>query len=125
MNRLAPLRQYLPILGMVLVVVLQAVYTAFNDSKLSPVELLNIMLALAGAITVYVVPKLAGLIWLKPLVAAVTAALMVFLDAFSKEPFAVSPQTWIMAAIQFLVGLGIVAYGNRDVPLTSTPARAA
>lgn len=109
------IKQYLPILGMVLAAVLNVLYLALQDGALSAVEILNLVIALCGAIVLYVVPRFPGLTWLKPLTAAVTAAVMVLIDAI--QGGGITQSTWVMAAIQFLVGLGIVAATNSNVPL--------
>ena len=109
------LKQYLPLFGMVLAVVLQALYVALQDNRLSLAEGLAFAITLCGAITTYVVPRLASLTWLKPATAAVTAALVFLTSAIADG---ISPQDWIMTAIQALVGLGVVAATNKHVPVT-------
>lgn len=116
MNQQNPIKEYLPVLGMLLATVLQVLYVALQDNVVTGVEALNLFIALVGAVTLYVVPRFPGVLWLKPVVAAITAALMVFADAMLSV--GISPQTWVMAGIQFLVGLGIVAATNKNVPLT-------
>lgn len=113
------LKQYLPLFGMVLAVVLQALYTSIQDGALSLTEFLTIAIALTGAIATYVVPRLEGATWLKPLTAGVTAALVFLISALVDGT--ISAQEWTMCAIQVLAGLGIVAVTNSNVPIT--PAR--
>lgn len=114
------LKQYLPVFGMVLAVVLQALYVAFQDGRLSLSEFLTLAVALAGAIATYVVPRLPSVNWLKPATAGVTAALVFLVSTVSDG---ISPQDWIMTVIQLLAGLGIVAATNKHVPLTEPNLR--
>lgn len=112
-----PLRQYLPVLGMILATILHVVYTAVADDVITALEALNICVALLGSILTYVVPRLPGLWWLKPAVAALTAGLLVFVNVFQNDGV-VTTQTWVQAGIQILVGLGIVVATNSEVPET-------
>lgn len=115
----SPLKQYLPVIGMVIAAVLNVLYVAYADNTITLYEALNLVVALLGAIATYVVPRAPGIMWLKPAVAAATAALMVIVDAVASA--GVNSQTWVMAAIQAFVGLGIVAATNKNVPLTAGP----
>lgn len=108
------LKPYLPSLGMVAVVVLQALYAAYTDGALTTVELLNVVIALLGAVALYIVPNVQGAGWLKPLTAALTAALLVVVNGLTDV--GMTPQLWIMAVIQFFGGLGIVIGTNRYAP---------
>jgi hypothetical protein len=119
----SPIKQYLPVLGMVLAAVLNVLYVAYADNTITLYEGLNLILAVLGAVTLYVVPRAPGVLWLKPAVAAATAALMVVVDAVASS--GINSQTWIMAGIQALVGLGIVAATNKNVPLTQPLPKAA
>ena len=109
-------KQYLPVLGMVLAVILNALYVAFQDGRLSLTEFLSIAIALAGAITTYVVPRLQNAQWLKTLCAGVTAALVFAVSALVDG--SISGQEWVMVLIQLLAGLGIVAATSKHVPIT-------
>ena len=110
------LKQYLPVLGMILAVVLQALWIAFQDGRLSLTEFLTVAIALVGAITTYVVPRLQGALWLKTALAGITAVLVFLVSAVVDG--SISPQEWIQTAIQLLAGLGIVAATNKHVPVT-------
>lgn len=114
-----PIKQYLPVLLTVLVVVLQALYSALTDNRLTPVEILNVVLAVTAAITVYVLPVLPNLTWLKPIVSAVAAAVMVFISALAMGDGAgISAQTWVQAGVQLILGSGLVLLTQKNVPVT-------
>lgn len=110
------LKQYLPVLGMVLATVLGTLYTAVADSRLDLTEALTLAISLCGALTTYVVPRLQSAMWLKLAVSGVTAALVFAVSALVDG--AISPQEWVMIVIQLLAGLGIVAATNKYVPVT-------
>lgn len=110
------LKQYVPIFGMVLAVVAQAVAVALGDNVITAPEFLSIAIALAGAIITYVVPRFPDVSWLKPTVSAATAVLSFFVSALAQG--AITAQTWTLALIQLLVGAGIVTIGNGQVPYT-------
>lgn len=110
------LRQYLPVFGMVLAVVLNALYVATQDGRLSLTEALTLVVALAGAIVTYVVPRFPNAQWLKTICAGVTAAVIFLVSALVDG--SVSAQEWVMFLIQLLAGLGIVAATNKQVPFT-------
>ena len=57
----AGLKQYMPVLGMVLASVLSALYTSLQDSALSAGEGMFLMISLSGAVTTYVVPRFTDL----------------------------------------------------------------
>lgn len=114
-----PLKQYLPLLGAVFVVVLQSVYSALADDVLSTVEILNVIIALTAALTTYVIPRLeGGLAWAKPAVSAVAAGVMVLVDALSGSAGSITSATWVMALIQLVLGSGLVLLTQSNVPLT-------
>jgi hypothetical protein len=113
MNALKP---YLPSLGMILAAVLQALYAALDDGKVSSQELLTLFIALLGAVTLYIVPKVQGATWLKPLVAGLTAAGVAGQTAYADGHL--SAQDYVTVLIQLLVGFGIVLGTNRHVPET-------
>lgn len=122
LSRIGTLKIYGPVLGMVLAVVLQALWQALSDNRLSVEEILTLVLGLSGAVATYVVPRFPSLEWLKPLTAAVTAGLVFLVSALEAG---VSRQEWVMVGIQVLVGLGIVTLTNGSVPLTPTAAEPA
>jgi hypothetical protein len=108
-------KQYLPVLGMVLATVLGAFYIALGDNKIDPSEWFVIVTQMTGSVTVYVVPRLSTLLWLKPVVAAITVAVSTAGAAFISE--GISAQEWVNIAIVFLGGLGVVL-SNKKVPVT-------
>lgn len=109
------LKQYLPVFGMILAVVLQALYVAVGDNTITAAEALAIAVTLAGAVTTYAVPRLPQYPWLKRAVAGVSAVLAVFMNAVAGE--AVTTQTYVLGGIAFLVGLGIVTATDSQVPI--------
>lgn len=111
------LKQYLPVLGMVLATVLGALYVAVQDNTLSLSEILALAISLCGALTTYVVPRLETMQWLKVAVAGVTAALVFAVSALADG--SISMSEWVQVGIQLLAGLGIVAMTNSNVPVTA------
>lgn len=112
----AALKQYLPVLGMVLAAVLQTFMVAATDGKLSLTDFLTVAIAFLGALTTYVVPRLERFPWLKPVVAALTAALVFLVSALVDDH--ISVDEWMNTVVQLIAGLGIVAVGNKHVPVT-------
>ena len=112
------IKQYLPVFGMLLAAVLQALYTAVGDNRLTMVEVLTLFLALTGAVTTYVVPRLESATWLKPVTAGATAAGVAAVAGLSDG--ALSAQDWVTVGIQLLVGFGVVFATNKEVPVTPT-----
>lgn len=111
------LKQYLPVLGMVLATVLGALYVAVQDNVLTLSEILALAISLCGALTTYVVPRLETMQWLKVAVAGVTAALVFAVSALADG--SISMSEWVQVGIQLLAGLGIVAMTNSNVPVTA------
>lgn len=111
----AGLKQYMPVLGMVLATVLSALFTAMQDNILSASEGMFLMISLSGAVTTYVVPRFSDVNWLKILMSGVTAALATAVALVSDG---LNGQDWVMIAIQLLAGLGIVTMTNSAVPET-------
>lgn len=112
------IKQYLPVFGMLFAAVLQALYTAVGDNRLTTVEVLTLFLALTGAVTTYVVPRLESATWLKPVTAGATAAGVAAVAGLSDG--ALSAQDWVTVGIQLLVGFGVVFATNKEVPVTPT-----
>jgi hypothetical protein len=107
-------KQYLPILATVLAAVASVFVTAASDNHISQDELGNILIALLGAITLYVIPRLAQVTWLKPLVTGITAALQF---TFSVWGDGLTLSEWVQIALTFLGGVGVLLT-NKYVPLT-------
>jgi hypothetical protein len=107
-------KQYLPVLLTVLAAVGSLFATAAADNILTLDEQGNLLLALLGAIALYVVPRLSTLTWLKPLVAGLTAALQFAISVWGDG---VSMTEWTQIALTFLGGLGVLLT-NKFVPLT-------
>ena len=108
-------KQYLPVLGMVLATLLGAFYIALGDNKIEPSEWFMIVTQMTGSVTVYVVPRLATLTWLKPAVAAVTVGVSTAGAAFITD--GISSQEWMNIGITVLGALGVVVT-NSQVPVT-------
>lgn len=108
------LRPYLPSLGMVLAATLAALWTAASDDKITATEGFMVASAMLGALTVYIVPRMTSVGWLKPVVAAATAGVSALGAAFISD--GVSMQEAFTIAIQVLAGFGIVLGTNKYVP---------
>jgi hypothetical protein len=109
------IKQYLPVLGMVLATFLSTFYIALGDNTIDASEWFMVATAGCGAASTYVVPRFVELTWLKPLVAGITAALSAAGAAFITS--GISAQEWVVVGIQLLGGLGVVL-SNSQVPLT-------
>ncbi|MGB4951035.1 MAG: hypothetical protein WBO55_10425 [Rhizobiaceae bacterium] len=116
----AGLKQYFPVLGMVLATLLGSFYVALGDNIVDSSEMFIIAVSLCGAITVYVVPRFEQYPWLKPAVAAVSAALVAAGAAFATD--GISAQEWMFIATQVLAALGVVVT-TKSVPSTEVTAR--
>lgn len=112
----AGLKQYLPVLGMVLATLLSTFYVALGDEVISPSEWFMVTTSFLGAVTTYVVPRFNEFAWLKTIVSAFTLAVTAAGAAFITN--GISSQEWMMIATQFLVGLGIVVGTQGNVPKT-------
>lgn len=110
------IKQYLPSLGMLLATLLSAFYIALGDNVVSASEWFMVTAQGLGGITVYIVPRLATVTWLKPAVAAATLGVSAAGAAFITD--GINAQEWIVIAIQALAGLGIVLSSNGEVPMT-------
>lgn len=115
-TNLAALKQYLPFLGMALVVVLQGLQTALGDNTLSMSEALTLVIALLGALLTYVIPRLPGAFqWLKTAVAALLA-LFTTLVSLGAGVDGITPQEWVAVSLAVLGALG-VALTTKYVPV--------
>ena len=94
-----------PLVAAILSVVLQAVLVALPGG-VTAAEVVTIVLALAGAVTTYVIPSVSGQWpWAKTVVAALTASLVTLSDALGSGG-GFDAQTILTAVIALLVGLG-------------------
>lgn len=110
------IKQVLPLLGAVLLAVLQALQAAYSDGAVSLVEALNLGIVLGGAVVTYVIPNVSGSVagWLKPLITAATAGVLVLVNAL--QDAGVTEQTWVMVAIQVIGAVVVVAPVNKYAP---------
>lgn len=108
------IKQYFPVLATVLAAVASVFVSAATDNVITQDEWGNIILALLGALTLYVVPVLTTLAWLKPLVTGLTAAAQF---AFSIWGDGISLNEWVQIGLTFLGGLGVLLT-NKFVPVT-------
>ena len=110
----AKLKELLPFLGLVLAVVLSYLTTALTDNRVNTEELLNLGIVLTNALTVYILPRLEGVLWLKP-ATAVTLALLQALTSYLTD--GISASEWPLLGLAALGALGVVVT-NKQVPLT-------
>jgi hypothetical protein len=108
------IKQYFPILATVLVAVASLFVTAASDNVITQDEFGNLILALLGAVGLYVVPRLVNLRWLKPLVTGLTGAAQF---AFSVWGDGITMSEWVQIGLTFLGGVGVLLT-NKYVPLT-------
>lgn len=113
--RVHALKQYLPAIGMVVAAVLTYVVSALADNVLSTQELGTVILTLAGAVLVYIVPRFESVKWLKPLIAVVVAVVNAWLAAATGG---VTASEYLSIILGGLGALGVVAT-NGSVPLTA------
>lgn len=118
----SPLRQYFPILGLVLVQVISVFVTASTDNAISPTELGNLVLSLFGAILLYVVPRLPGNAGyaLKTAIVVLTALVQGILSFMSDG---ITLNEWSQILLTLFAAVGVVA-STKFVPETQ-PAKAA
>jgi hypothetical protein len=112
------IKQYLPSLGLVLVTVLGAGYTALQDNRIDASEFFMILTSLCVGLTTYIVPRATSAPWLKPAVATAGALISAAGAAFITS--GISAQEWVLIVLAGLGALGVIGT-NSQVPLT--PAR--
>lgn len=109
------IKQYLPSLGLVLVTVLSAGYTALQDNRIDASEVFMLLTTFCTAVGTYIVPRAAGARWLKPAVAALGALVNTLGAAFITD--GISGQEWVLIVLSVLGALGVIGT-NGQVPLT-------
>lgn len=113
--KLAALKQYLPVFGLAVVALLQALYASLDDNAINGQEFLTVAAAFLAALLTYVVPRLPGqLQWLKT---AITAVLAVVTTLTLLVPDGVSAQDVVTIVLAALGALG-VAVTTKYVPVT-------
>lgn len=110
MNRI---KEYLPSLAMVVAAALSVFVSAAADNRLSADEVGNIALAILGAVVTYIVPRFATVLWLKPLVASVTAALQFALSVWGDG---ITMSEWAQIILTALGAAGVLLT-NKNVPV--------
>lgn len=102
------LRQYFPILGLVLASVISVFVTASTDNVITATELGNIVLALLGAVALYVVPRLPGSAgyYTKTAITVLTAVAQGVLSFMSDG---ITMNEWAQVALTVLAAVGVVA----------------
>ncbi len=110
----AGLKAYAPSLGMILAAVLSYLAAALTDNVLTTAELGTACITALSALLVYVVPRLPGVLWLKP---AISAALVLVNGIMAALTNGISGSEWVLIGLQVLGSLGVLAT-NRHVPVT-------
>lgn len=123
-NLMTALKPYLPVLVMVFTATLQAVQVALEDSQLNTAEVLTVTMAVLGAVLTYVIPRVPQFPWAKTVVSAISAGVLVLLNA-AQVGSDFTPSLWLNVAIQLVVGLGGVALTEKQAPLNYIPEHAA
>ena len=115
-------RQYFPILGLVLASVISVFVTASTDNVITGTELGNLVLALLGAIGLYVVPRLAGSAgyYTKTAITVLTALAQGILSFMSNG---ISANEWAQIALTVFAAVGVVAT-TKFVPVMEPVAKA-
>lgn len=112
--RVHALKQYLPAIGMVVAAVVTYLVSALSDDSLSTQELGTVVLTLTGAVAVYIVPRFQSVGWLKPAIAAVTAAVTAWTAAATDG---ITSTEYLGILLAVLGALGVLAT-NSQVPVT-------
>lgn len=110
------LRQYFPIIGLVLASVVSVFVTAATDNVITSTELGNLVLALLGAVLLYVVPRLHGGLgfWLKTIITLLTAAMQAWLSFLSNG---ITMAEWGQILLTAFAAVGVAAT-TKFVPVT-------
>lgn len=108
------LKPYLPVIGMILATVLQALISVV-DGGVTSAEVLTVVLAGLGAFAVYAVPALAQFPWMKTVISALFAAAVVLNDALTNGG-TLDAQVFLTAAVALIMGLGVVAKTQKYTP---------
>lgn len=111
------IKEYLPSIGMALAAVLSVFVASTSDNRLTSDEIANIVLAALGAVVTYIIPRLQSVGWLKPAVAAITAALQFAISIWADG---ITMNEWAQIILTGLGALGVIAT-NRQVPLYTGP----
>lgn len=109
----AALKQYLPLFALVVAAVLSGLATALTDNRVDNAELLSLFILGVNALATYVVPRVEGLPWLKPVVSALLVGLQAL---FSYLTDGVTGQEWVLVALAALGAVGVAAT-NKQAPL--------
>jgi len=115
---LRPLQQYLPSIGLTLAAVLSYLAAALTDDRLTTAELGTACITALSALLVYIVPKVPGVLWLKP---GIGVALVVVNGIMAGLTDGISGSEWVLIALQALGAAGVIVT-NGKVPVTRTSA---
>ena len=115
-NPYAVLKQYLPVIALVVASLLSALQAASSDNVITGTELVNLIVATLGAIVLYVVPRLPGRVGyvLKTIVVFLIAALQALVSVMSDG---VTLNEWTMIGLTALAAIGVAA-STKYVPET-------
>lgn len=110
----ATLKQYLPILGSVVVVMLTTLAGALTDQRVTMPELVVIVIATLTAVATYVVPNTTQWPWLKIAVAALLSAFNA-LQGYLTD--GLTSNELILVLVAGIGATGVVAGTNRFAPV--------
>jgi hypothetical protein len=108
------LKQYLPALGSVLVVVITVLAGALTDNRITMPELVVIVVALANAVMTYIVPRTTQWPWLKIAVTAVLAAVNA-LQGYLTD--GLTANELLLVLVAGIGATGVVAATSKYAPL--------
>lgn len=108
------LKQYLPAVGSVVVVLLTALVAAFTDDRVTVPELVVVVIAGLNALLTYIVPNVPGAPWLKIVVTAVLAAVNA-LQGYLTD--GLTTREILLVLVAGIGSTGVVAATNRFAPV--------
>ena len=108
------LKQYLPALGSVVVVLATVLAGALTDNRVTMPEAVVIAVATVNAVATYVVPNTTQWPWLKVVVTAVLSAFNALQGYLSDG---LTANEWLLVLVAGVGATGVVAATNRMAPL--------
>jgi len=111
------IKELLPALGLVVASVAGALAAVLTDNQITTPELLGLTLLVLAGFTTYIVPRVEGVTWLKPAIAAAFAGVEALGAVLSDG---ISGSEWVLVGAA-VVGAVNVAVTNRLVPITVSP----
>lgn len=99
---------------------LAAAVAAFTDNVVTPVEKINIAIAVVGAAAVFAAPNVPGAMYTKSILAVLSAVLVFLTSAITDG---VSTSEWLQVGVISLTALGVFAVPNSTSEVRSSALR--